>query len=71
MYPPETQAKIALFRAKMAEGTMTIEEMKEAVELLREGRLAASLASASSTRKRAAREIPKADDLLGELEGRR
>ena len=69
MHSPELQAKIALWRMKAAEGTMSLDDWKSAVADLREGRMAASLSSASSTRKQAIKEIPKAADLLDELDG--
>lgn len=68
--PLELQAKIADWRLRAAEGTLTLEEMKEAVKYLRAGRFAAAQASATSAtkRKKAITEVPSADDLLGELE---
>jgi hypothetical protein len=65
---PDIQQRIALLRSKIADGTITLEEMKEGVAYLREGRLAAAQASASSKRKRAIAEIPKASDMLDELD---
>ena len=68
MLSPETQAKFAAWRMKAAAGELTQEEMKEIIIALRAGRNAAG-ASASTSKKRAAmREIPKAEDLLGEME---
>ena len=64
---PETQAKIAMWRSKAAEGTLTQEEMKEAILVLRGDRLSAAKASDSAKRKTAIKNIPSADDLLGEL----
>lgn len=65
--PPELQQKISLWRQRAAEGTLTREEMLEAVRALREGRANAQAASDSSVRKRAVAAIPHADDLLKEL----
>lgn len=48
---------------------MTLEEYKEAIILIRGGRVAAQQASDASKRKGAKAAIPNADDLLGELEG--
>ncbi len=64
---PETQAKIAQWRAKALDGTLTIEEMREAIIALRGDRLGAAHASAASKRKKAIVDIPSADDLLNEL----
>lgn len=65
----ETQAKIASWRQRSAEGTLSLEEMKEIVVLLREGRGAAVAASSAAKRSKAVAAIPVATDLLGELEG--
>ena len=65
--PLELQSKIASWRLRAAEGTLTLEEMKEAVAFLRQGRVAAANASAASKRKKAIAEIPHASDMLDEL----
>ena len=65
----EMQAKLAEWRKKSAEGTITLEEMKEAIIALRAGRLAAGAAASVAKRKAAAKVIPNADDLLDEIEG--
>lgn len=65
----EMQAKLAEWRRKSAEGTITLEEMKEAIIALRAGRLAASAAASVAKRKAAAKVIPNADELLDEIEG--
>jgi len=67
MISPETQAIISSIRMKIMEGTATIEDMQRGVALMREGRITASTSSESSRRKKAIKEIPKADDLLDEL----
>lgn len=64
---PEIQARIAIWRRKAIDGTLSDEEMKEAVDLLRAGRVTAAAASAASRSKRAVKIIPSADDLLDEL----
>lgn len=64
----EMQAKLAEWRRKSAEGTITLEEMKEAIVALRAGRLAAGAAASVAKRKAAAKVIPNADELLGELD---
>ena len=65
----ETQLKLTEWRRKSAEGTLTLDEMKDAIKLLRQGREAALVASAAGKRKAAAKVIPNADELLGELDG--
>jgi len=65
---PELQSKIASWRLRAAEGTLELSEMKEAVLLLRQGRVAAANASAQAKRKKAIAEIPHADDMLSELD---
>jgi hypothetical protein len=69
MISPELSAKIAVWRQKSLDGTITIEEQREAVRLMREGRLAAAQASSASKRTKAKAEVPSADDLLNELDG--
>lgn len=65
---PELQSKIAGWRQRAAEGTLTIEEMREAILHLRAGRVSAQNASAASTRKKAIAAIPSAADMLSDLE---
>jgi hypothetical protein len=64
---PELQSKILLWRDHAAAGTITIDEMKEAIIALREGRISASIASDKSRAKKAVKAIPSADDLLKEI----
>lgn len=66
---PDLQSKIAFWRRAAVEGTLTPEQMREAILALRQGRLAASAASEASKRKKAATEIPDAETLLAGLEG--
>lgn len=63
---PDLQAKITNWRMRSVEGTLTLEEMKEAIQHLRAGRLSAATAAKSSKKKAVA---PPAEDLLSELEG--
>lgn len=65
----DLQSKIALWRAKALDGTITIEELREAVAAMRQDRKSAAVASDKSRRARAKAEIPSADDMLGELGG--
>lgn len=67
--PLELQAKITSWRRKAAEGTLTLDEMKEAVVHLRGGRVAAATASAAGRSKRKKSVAPPADDMLADLEG--
>lgn len=64
---PELQSKIAVWRAKAVNGTLSLEEMKEAIIALRADRVGAAVASDASRRKKAKAEIPDANDLLAEL----
>jgi len=67
---PEQRTRIEQFRQKAIAKTITVEEMKEAVILMRESRLAAQAANASSGKSRKPKAPARsADDLLGELEG--
>lgn len=68
--PLELQSKISSWRLKAAEGTLTLEEMKEAITHLRAGRMQASLAAQAMKRTAAKKAVaPPASDLLDELEG--
>lgn len=69
MYSPEIQVKISQWRTKALAGTLTIEEMKEAVRLMRGDRHAALVTSDASKRKKAKKQVKSADELLGELDG--
>lgn len=64
----ETQAKFASWRQKAAAGELSQEDMKEIILSLRAGRMQAAASATTSRKKAAMREIPKADDLLGELD---
>lgn len=64
---PELQSKIALWRQKAVNGTLTQDEMREAILALRADRVGAAVASAASKRSKAKAEIPDADDLLAEM----
>ena len=67
MISPELSAKIVEWRQKSLDGTITIEEQREAIKLMREGRMAAAQASSTAKRKKAVAEIKSADDMLDEL----
>jgi hypothetical protein len=66
---PALQSKIEHWRKRSETGELTLEELKEAVQMLRGGRMAAAAASSTSVRKRATAAIPNADDMLSELDG--
>lgn len=67
MYSPELQSKIALFRQKVADNTITTEELREAADLLRQERRAAT-ENAAKRRTKAKAAVKSGDDLLAELE---
>lgn len=68
IFTPEIQTKIAEWRSKARNGTLTKEEAAEAIALMRQARGAAPQATAGTkARKTAAK--PNSDDLLSELEG--
>lgn len=64
---PELNQRIAVWRSKAAAGTLTREEMREAVKVLRQGRVAAAATSERARTTKAKAEIPSADDLLKEM----
>lgn len=63
----ELQAKIAQWRLKAQDGTLTQAEMIEAVKLLRAGRVSAAAHTPAAKRKKAIAEIPSADEMLKDL----
>ena len=63
----ELQSKIASWRLKAAEGTLTLDEMREGVKYLRSDRMnAANSAAKSRSAKKSV--APAADDMLSELD---
>lgn len=64
MISPELQSRLAIWRAKAADGTITLEEMRQVVAELRGARLSAGQAPTKSTK-------PKLDatSLLNQLKG--
>ena len=67
----ELQAKIQLWRQKAREGTLTQEEMREAIAALRQARIGAASVSAVSRERKATARAQKnvnSDDLLSELD---
>lgn len=67
MYSPEMSARIAEWRRKSLDGTLSIDEMKAAVVALREGRVSAAASSAKSRSAKAKAPARSADDMLAEL----
>jgi hypothetical protein len=63
---PQTQARIAVLRQKSLSGDITLEELREGIRLMRDGRVAAQ---ATSTASRAKKAPVNVDDLLAGLEG--
>jgi len=66
---PEMQSKVQLWRQKAREGTLTTEERREAIQLLRQDRIGAAQTSTASRAKKAPKAPINADDLLSELDG--
>lgn len=69
MYSPEFQSKLALFRQKVADGTITDAELTEAVAILRAERKTA-VTNSAKRHAAAKKETRSAEDLLAELEGK-
>lgn len=67
MTTPEIQSRIAILRAKAEDNTATLDEMKEAVRLLRGDRTSAAVTSEKSRRTKAKAEVKSADAMLDEL----
>lgn len=64
MYSPETQSKMAHLRAKAVDGSITEEELRQAVKLVREDRYGVLQAQAN---KPASKRAPKAPVNVGAL----
>lgn len=67
MSSAELQSKMIVWRQKCIDGTITKEELTEAMKALRGEREAAAAASAPKRVAKAKAAIPSADDLLGEI----
>lgn len=65
---PEVQARIAELRQKIHANTITQDELREGISLMRQARGATPQATAGSRAKRVTAK-PNGDDLLFELEG--
>lgn len=67
-FSPEMQAKMQIWRQKAIAGTITQEELREAIQALREDRLAASTAGTAKASRKSTPKAPiNSDDLLAEL----
>lgn len=66
-YSAEDQSKIAIWRQKSIDGTLTIDDCRDYVALMRQGRTSAIKASEASRKSRAKKEVKSADDLLKTL----
>lgn len=66
---PEMQARLSVLRQKSQDNTISLEEYREAIRLMRADRTTAQTASAASgARKKAPKaEIKSADEMLDEL----
>lgn len=64
MISPELQSRLAVWRAKAADGTITLEEMRQVVAELRGARLSAGQAPAKSAKPK-----PDATSLIEQLKG--
>lgn len=70
MYSPEIQTRLAILTQKSLDGTLTLEECREAVQIMHGDRERALRASPpTAKRAKAHAEIKHADDMLDELLG--
>lgn len=67
MISPETQSKMQIWRQKALDGSLSMDELKEAVAALRADRKSAMETSAAKRTAKAKKEIPSAQDLLADL----
>lgn len=69
MYSAEQTSKLAQWRARAADGSLTIDDMREAIALLRQGRAEAAQASTKARAKAKAKAGKSSGEMLSELEG--
>lgn len=72
MYSAELQSRMALWRQKQRDGTLTQDELKEAIAMMRSERMQLATTSGGSRTNKATKAKagkPSSDDLLNELEG--
>lgn len=67
MQSADLLAKIAVWREKARQGTLTADEQREAIAALRQDRKSAAVASETSRRKKAVAVVPDAKALLADL----
>jgi len=67
MITPELQNRIAQWRAKQVAGTLTLEDQKEAIIVLREWRKTAATAATESKARSKKAPSKSVDDLFDEL----
>lgn len=65
---PEVTMQIQIWRQRAREGTLTQDEMREAIKLMRADRVSAAETSAKSKAKKAPTAVVSGDDLLKQLE---
>lgn len=66
---PHDSARIAELRQRQLDGTITLEDLREVIRTLREGRIGAQAASTASRTRAAKVAVPDADKLLDQLMG--
>lgn len=64
---PELVSQIAIWRQQASEGNLTIDQMRQAVILLRGDRKTAAVSSDQARKQKARKEIKTADEMLKEL----
>jgi hypothetical protein len=64
---PELLAQLSIWRSKSLDGTMTVDDMREAIIALRDGRVSACFASKAARVKVVKNPLPSAEDLLEKL----
>jgi hypothetical protein len=71
MYDQDTQFRLAALRQKVLAGTASIDEMRESLVILRQGRLTHTVRKAAQgkTSDRTAKPAPSVGAMLGELAG--
>lgn len=67
MQSPELQGKIAVWRQKSKDGTLTVDDMREAIASIRGDRKSAAHSSEQSKRTKAKAAVPDAKTLLADL----
>lgn len=68
MYDSQTSSQIAILRQRAIDKTLTLEELREAVKMLRAGRASATAAAKASGKSRATKAPVNVDDLFSELD---